>query len=111
MDFPFNASESQDKIMLQYQRLGVCLRLGTSLPEYTENGPSFRNIMPTLPTSDNALAYTVLECGYVVVGLATSDSELYATFPGTMTALEACGMANYLSRSLRADSQIFQTHM
>ena len=112
-DFPLDSSDSHDKIILQYQRLGVCLRKGTSIPECTLQTPtlsSATNVMSTLPTSDHALAYSVLDCGYVVVGLATSDSELYVTFPGTCSALEACGLANSLSRTLRADSaSLFQT--
>lgn len=135
MDFPINSKDTQDKIWLQYQRLGVCLRKGTSLPECTlvqamlhPSGPEAdasisssssssssaapppppeSNVMSAVPTSDHALAYTVLGNGHVVVGLAASDSELYATFPGTCSALEACGMANYLSRTLRADSKLF----
>lgn len=69
--------------------------------------PSESNVMSAVPTSDHALAYAVLGNGHVVVGLAASDSELYATFPGTCSALEACGMANYLSRTLRADAKLF----
>ena len=137
MDFPINNEDSQEKIWLQYQRLGVCLRKGTSLAECTlvhgMQQPTLEtpavsttagaaaaspisaapevNVMSTVPTSDHALAYTVLGNGHVVVGLAASDSELYATFPGTCSALEACGMANYLSRTLKADSKklFFQT--
>jgi len=119
LDFPLNSTESHNKIIVQYQRLGVCLRKGTSLPECTlmpgtaSTSPSAAapaSVMSLLPISDHALAYSVLECGYVVVGLATSDSELYTTFPGTITALEASGMANFLSRRLRADAQsYFQT--
>jgi hypothetical protein len=83
------------------------------------------------PAADHALAYATLESGVsdatsslisisnwqaVVVGLATSDSELYATFPGTvgevpfltphviqMSALDACGLANFLTRMLRKE--------
>lgn len=61
----------------------------------------------------------------VVVGLATSDSELYASFPSKVvafvflngllgyiiaimqvSALDACGLANYLTRLLRKDSEM-----
>jgi hypothetical protein len=118
MEFPLNNSESQDKIVLHYQRLAVCLRKGTSLAEHTllpssssgergaggSNVVANINVLSSLPTSDHALAYTVLDCGHVIVGLATSDSELYCTFPGTCSALDACGMANILTRNLKTEA-------
>jgi len=120
MSFPIDSLDSHDKIWVHYQRIGVCLRRGTSIAECTllpiasatatTTSPSsgeMPNVMSQLPASDHALAYVVLETGHVIVGLATSDSELYATFPGTCTSLDACGQANFLSRSLRSAS-IFQ---
>jgi malate/lactate dehydrogenase len=50
-----------------------------------------------------------MSTGQVIVSLATVDSELYATFSGTMTALESSRMADFLSKSLKVESsQIFQ---
>lgn len=114
-EFPMDTQESRDKIMNQYQRIGVCIRKGSSCPEDTllnvnglDEDPK-PSLMATPPSSDHALAYTVLASGYVVVGLATFDSELYATFPGTVNVLESCGHANFLSKSLKFDAaNLFQ---
>jgi len=113
-DFPIDTQESRDKIMNQYQRIGVCIRKGSSCTEDTLLDNSAMddpkpNIMSSPPSSDHALAYTVLGSGHVVVGLATFDSELYATFPGTVNVLESCGHANFLSKTLKLDSaNLFQ---
>jgi len=113
-DFPIDTQESRDKIMNQYQRIGVCIRKGSSCTEDTLLNISAMddpkpNLMSSPPSSDHALAYTVLGSGHVVVGLATFDSELYATFPGTVNVLESCGHANFLSKSLKLDSvNLFQ---
>jgi len=63
-----------------------------------------RNIMSESPASDHALAYVRLNNGFVVVGLATSDTEIYATFSDAGGSLDACGMANYFHRQLKIDT-------
>lgn len=119
-DVSVSSLEAQQRIWVAYQRLGVCMRVGSSSLEYSilpsrvpgaaladcsdiSNGTSDINIMTVDPSSDHALSYAVLNTGNVIVGLATADSELYACFSGTISALDACGLANYLSRSLKAD--------
>lgn len=51
------------------------------------------------PSSDHALAYTVLSSGYVVVALATYNAELYITFPCPMSPLDACTITDSLLRT------------
>ncbi|KAJ1442903.1 trafficking protein Mon1-domain-containing protein [Ochromonadaceae sp. CCMP2298] len=41
-------------------------------------------LLSSLPSSDHALSYVVLDNGIIVVSLATFDSELFVTFPGTV---------------------------
>jgi len=119
--FSFPADECcQERIWVQYQRLALCLRSGSSLQECTlsglEDNPSqkrdmleTRSILSEFPSSDHSLAYAVLESGEVIVAIASLDAEFYCTFPGPLDALDACGMGNMLSRTLRQDvSQIFQ---
>lgn len=106
-EFPVDGQESRDCIITQYQRLSLCLRRGSSLAEYTVNVSP--NIITTPPSSDHSLSYIIMSTGQVIVSLATVDSELYATFSGTMTALESSRMADFLSKSLKVESlQIFQ---
>ena len=45
------------------------------------------SILTSPPTSDHALAYTVLSTGQIIVALATFDSELYVTYPGTVSLI------------------------
>jgi hypothetical protein len=107
-EFPVDGQESRDNIITHYQRLSLCLRKGSSLAEYTVNVSP--NIIVTPPSSDHSLAYIIMSTGQVIVSLATVDSELYATFPGTMSALESSRMADFLSKSLKVEcSQIFLT--
>jgi hypothetical protein len=114
-----------------YQRLALCLRAGCSSAEITlfhrkgtradgkkassrgnaaaeaSNAGAAaeeRNIMSESPASDHALAYVRLNNGFVVVGLATSDTEIYATFSDAGGSLDACGMANYFHRQLKIDT-------
>ena len=109
MEFPIDSSS--DFIWTQYQRIALCLRAGNSVTESTlinktntaDDSFSEVNLMSQLPASDHALAYTRLGDGNMIIGLATSDSELYATFSESSDALDACGKANFLSRSLRTD--------
>jgi hypothetical protein len=106
-EFPVDCQESRESIITHYQKLSLCLRKGSSLPEYTINISP--NVIVTPPSSDHSLAYIIMSTGQVIVSLATVDSELYATFSGTMTALESSRMADFLSKSLKVESsQIFQ---
>jgi hypothetical protein len=85
-----------------------------------DNDPSVMTASPTkdakfpnplcgMPSADHALAYSVLSTGMVVVALATSDSELYVTYAGGITPVDASTMADLLSRTLHAESsQLFQ---
>jgi hypothetical protein len=107
-EFPVDNEESRNSIITHYQRLSLYLRKGSSLAEYTINISP--NIVVTPPSSDHSLAYVIMSTGQVIVSLATVDSELYATFSGTMTALESSRMADFLSKSLKSDvAEIFQT--
>jgi len=126
-EFPLDSQEAQDMVWTQYQRLALCLRAGASSAEVTllsggwgkraNNSASGEgeesagdaakeetNIMSDSPASDHALAYVRLNNGFVVVGLATSDTEIYATFPDAGGSLEACGTANYFHRQLKIDT-------
>ncbi|CAE7473976.1 apg-13, partial [Symbiodinium microadriaticum] len=109
------SNEMSSRIWTYCYRLAVCLREGSSSPECTlltsdrkETSPQRSKIsgnsLVQHPAADHALAYAVTEEGTTVVGLATSDSELYAAFPSTVSALDGCGLANYLTRLLRKDS-------
>ena len=118
MDFPLDALESQEAIWCQYERIALCLRSGSSTAEVTllpgggggsvgsatSDAGAEKNLMTCSPSSDHALAYVRLNSGYVVVGLATFDTELYATFSDCAGAMEACGFANHLSRQLKIDT-------
>jgi len=55
------------------------------------------------PAADHALAYTVLADGLILVALASLESELFVTFAGQMTPLEACTRADHLSRAIRLE--------
>jgi hypothetical protein len=126
-DFPLDSQEAQDIVWLHYQRLALCMRAGTSVPEVTfiprkhseagysatanitveeNSGASTvnNNILSEIAASDHALAYIRLNAGYVIVALATSDTELYATFSDAAGTLEACSFANYLHRQLKIDT-------
>ena len=106
-EFPVDNDDSRNSILTHYQRLSLYLRKGSSLAEYTINASP--NIVVTPPSSDHSLAYVIMSTGQVIVSLATVDSELYATFSGTMTALESSRMADFLSKSLKSDiAEIFQ---
>lgn len=124
--------EKLSRLWSHCYRLAVCLRDGSSTPECTlltpkesstashsELSKDFSsafskpkipaNSLTRSPAADHALAYSITEEGAVIVGLATSDSELYVTFPPTVSALDGCGLANYLTRLLRKDSEaLFQ---
>ena len=66
------------------------------------------NPLSALPSADHALAYSVLSTGLIVVALATSDSELYVTYPGNVNPVDACTMADLLTRTLSGESsQLF----
>jgi hypothetical protein len=106
MEFPLDSKEMQNLIWSHYQRLALCLRVGSSTAEASlvnlEEESVFHG-MSMNPSPSHAVSYAVLDSGQVVVGLATSDSELYTTFPETMSGLDACSLTHTLQRSLRAD--------
>jgi hypothetical protein len=118
-EFPMDSEAAMHAIWTHYQRLSVYLRVGTCTAEETLGGvpdPATKiqdgiSILNFIPASDHALAYIKQEDGYICVGLATSDTELYATFPDFIGAVDACGFANHLSRSLKIEigvGNIFQ---
>jgi len=99
--------EKLSRLWSHCYRLAVCLRDGSSTPECTlltpkesstashsELSKDFSsafskpkipaNSLTRSPAADHALAYSITEEGAVIVGLATSDSELYVTFPPTV---------------------------
>ncbi len=112
-------SATQETIWTTYQRLYICSRLGSSTSDVISCDPAAMDasggektsgsggeevsIVRLQPSSNHSLNYIVLNSGHVVVSLASADSELYVTFPGTMSPLEACGQCNYLSRYLRGN--------
>jgi hypothetical protein len=106
MDFPLDSMEAQGSIWSQYQRLALCLRVGSSSAESTVGAERDTvGVLSSGPSPDHAQSYAVLATGYVVVGMATSESELYATFAeGCGGAIEACRLTNLLSRSLALES-------
>ena len=119
MDFPLDSQEAQELVWSHYQRLAVCLRVGASTAEASllvspVTGPSssssssrvLDHALAVEPSPDHSISYAVLDTGYIVVALATSDSELYATFPETCSGLDACALAQALQRSLRLDPNI-----
>ena len=118
MDFPLDSREARELVWSHYQRLAVCLRVGASTAEASllvspVTGPSSSSSSRVLdhalavePSPDHSISYAVLDTGYIVVALATSDSELYATFPETCSGLDACALAQALQRSLRLDPNI-----
>ena len=122
MDFPLDSREAQELVWSHYQRLAVCLRVGASTAEASllvspATGPSsssssssssgvLDHALTVEPSPDHSISYAVLDTGYIVVALATSDSELYATFPETCSGLDACALAQALQRSLRLDPNI-----
>ena len=108
MEFPLDSEEAQGTIWSQYQRLALCLRVGSSSVESTvgaEEEEGGVSVLSSNPAPDHAQSYAVLASGYVVVGITTSESELYATFAESCGgAIEACGLANLLNRSLALES-------
>jgi len=73
------------------------------------NEDDYDDISSSSPSSDHSLSYVILSTGMIIVALATSESELYITFPNMMTALEATTLADSLSRTLKADANhLFQ---
>ncbi len=112
VEFPLDAPESQQSIWCQYQRIALCLRSGSSTAEVTlltddgvggSEGGAGKNLLATSPSSDHAFAYVRLSSGFVVVGLATSDTEMFATFSDCAGTMEVCGLANYLARQIKID--------
>lgn len=81
-------------------------RLTKTDDHLNENTATSSNPLHNQPSSDHALAYSIMEDGIVAVGLATSDSELYVAFPSTVSALDACGLANFLTRNLKKEAGI-----
>lgn len=57
------------------------------------------------PSADHAHSYVVLDSGEVCIGVATSYSELYVTFPNTIDSSEAYGLSNLMTRFLRKDAE------
>ena len=105
-EFPLDSDEAQHMIWSQYQRQALCLRAGSSS---VESGMGVQrnesSVLAATPSSDHAQTYAILASGYIVVGLATSESELYATFAGGCGgAREACELANVLERRLALES-------
>ena len=106
-EFPINSDSAMHSIWTYYQKLAVYLRVGTCTAEETFSGvPTVTgdqdaNILTFSPASDHSLAYVKLESGFICIGLATSDTELYATFPDVVGVVDACGFANQLSRALK----------
>ena len=91
-------------------RLALCLRVGSSTAEASLVNPGDEGVLHGMsmdPSPSHAVSYAVLDSGQVVVGLATSDSELYTTFPDTMSGLEACSLTHTLQRSLRLDKDLW----
>ena len=95
-DLTLYTIESQEKIWCAYQKIALCMRVGTSsiedaLPSTQAkgfNGSTIDfelNVLSTNPGPDHALNYMILDTGIVIVGLVSADSELYATFPGTVS--------------------------
>jgi hypothetical protein len=110
MEFPLDSREVQSLIWSNYQRLALCLRVGSSTAEASLVNPGDEGVLHGMsmdPSPSHAVSYAVLDSGQVVVGLATSDSELYTTFPGTMSGLEACSLTHTLQRSLRLDKDLW----
>eukprot|EP00605_Chrysophyceae_sp_TOSAG23-4_P002094 GSChrysophyteH1.ASY1.ANO1.2317.1 assembled CDS len=106
-EFPINSDSAMHSIWTYYQKLAMYLRAGTCTAEETLSGvpgaagESDANILTFSPASDHSLAYVKLESGFICIGLATSDTELYATFPDVVGVVDACGFANQLSRALK----------
>ena len=139
--FPFDSATSIHRLWANYQRLSVYLRIGTATPESTLHGVCFPdlpfaadaadsagsgssryiqnnknnwNVLAFAPASDHALAYIKSADGFIIVGIATSDTELYVTFCDCIGAVAACGNANALSRLLKTEcsaGNVFQTSL
>eukprot|EP01038_Epipyxis_sp_PR26KG_P016072 gene16072-21827_t len=161
--FPINNSTTLDSIMVNYQRLSLSVRRGSSSIEST----MFSSLVPmpnvlssqhskdsnlvnselrkfpmkacinrnlertafnfdsscnpsttteslnpviTLASSDHAFAHKILSTGFVLVALVTFDSELYVTYPSTISVVDATSMADFMLKSLKADlSHLFLT--
>jgi hypothetical protein len=78
----------------------------TNMRDFDGSGDCLR----MFPVSDHALSFSALKNGPLCLSAASADSELYVTFPSTMTSLEACRAVNTLSKFLRPlHSFFFQT--
>ena len=109
MEFPLDSEEVQNLVWSHYQRLALCLRLGSSTAEASLLDLEGENVfhgMASDPSSNHSISYAVLDSGHVVVGLATFDSELYTTFPETLSGLDACSLTHTLQRHLRQDRSL-----
>jgi hypothetical protein len=62
----------------------------------------FQNVMVLMPSSNHSLVYTCTS-EYIVVGIASVDAELHASFSATMGPLDACNLANSLFHALKTD--------
>ena len=82
----------------QYQRLALCLRVGSSSVEVqgAEEEEGGVSVLSSNPARIMPIA-AVLASGYVVVGI-TTRVRLYAT-KSCGGAIEACGLANLLNRA------------
>lgn len=85
-------------------------------------------ILSSLPHVDHSLAYTVCTTGVsppslayhaftdqcqqlVLVGFASYDSELFVSFPSSVSTLEACTRAEAFSRTLKACIPLFSSQI
>ena len=109
MEFPLDSEEVQNLVWSHYQRLALCIRVGSSTAEASfldlQRDDDF-HAMSADPSPNHSISYAILDSSHVVVGLATSDSELYTTFPGTLSGLDACSLTHSLQRQLRADMSL-----
>lgn len=107
--FPLDSPLSRERVLTQYERLALYLRVGSSSPELTvPQEPGEPNVLCLPPSSDYSLAYSVLSTGLVVVGYATFNTECFATFPGTLTGMDCCKRIGSFVKELRQDLALFQ---
>lgn len=122
-EFPSDTQVSRDRVLTQYQRLALCLRLGTSSPDCNLLSQSLPNkdslkqsadkhsqtyIMAEPPSPDHSIAYSAFGTGHLIVAVSTVDTEVFVTFPN-MNPSEGIDIAKNLLKNCKSLSNIMFT--
>lgn len=122
-DFPNDTQVSRDRIFTQYQRLALCVRLGTSSPDCSLLSQSLphkdlskqvtekhsqTHIMADPPSLDHSIAYSAFDTGHLIIAVSSIDAELFVTFPN-INPPEGIEIAKALLKSLKSFSNVMFT--